>query len=223
MLFSYAESLLDDFPELATGVLLVQGIHPNVIVAESFADLTTAAAQRIATCSEADMPEVQAWRRSFHRMGLKPTQYRCAAEALLRRLRKEGDLPSVHPFVDLCNGTSAAFAIPVAAFDLDRVSGGLVVQRAAGIERYDTFSGTVEQPEPGEVVFVDAKGRAHSRRWTHRQSGYSAVNAQTCNALIVAEAMHATGLSDLSRLLASLQESIHMHWPAASVRKVTPK
>jgi DNA/RNA-binding domain of Phe-tRNA-synthetase-like protein len=36
-------------------------------------------------------------------MGLKPTQYRCAPEALLRRLRKEGTLPPLHPLVDLCN------------------------------------------------------------------------------------------------------------------------
>ncbi|HEY3906880.1 MAG TPA: hypothetical protein VGM14_23450 [Streptosporangiaceae bacterium] len=29
--------------------------------------------------------------------GLKPTQYRCASESLLRRFRKEGSLPNLHP------------------------------------------------------------------------------------------------------------------------------
>lgn len=220
MLFSYAPSLRDDFPELATGVLQVQGIHPRANVTESIAPLATAAAQRIAACSEADLPEIQAWRRIFSRMGLKPTQYRCAAEALLRRLRKEGELPTVHPFVDLCNASSAAFAIPVAAFDLDRIAGGLEVRRAAGTERYDTFAGSVEQPDPGEVVFVDRGGRAHARRWTHRQSGFSAVNSATCNVLIVVEAMHATGGADVSRVILSLQEAIHTYWPAAAVREV---
>jgi DNA/RNA-binding domain of Phe-tRNA-synthetase-like protein len=47
-------------------------------------------------------------------MGLKPTQYRCAAESLLRRYRKERFLPRIHPLVDLCNAISLAFAIPVA-------------------------------------------------------------------------------------------------------------
>ena len=223
MLLSYATSLRDDFPGLTTGVLQVQGIHPRANVAESIARLATAANQRIAACSEADLPEIRAWRRIFSAMGLKPTQCRCAAEALLRRLRKEGALPSVHPFVDLCNGTSAAFAIPVAAFDLDRIAGGLDVRRAVGSERYDTFAGTVERPDPGEVILADADGRAHARRWTHRQSGYSAVNAATCNALIVAEAMHTTGASDVSRLVTSLQTEILTHWPAASVREVALK
>ena len=223
MLFSYSQSLRDDFPELSTGVLHVQGISSiaETDVADYVAQFTTLGRQRIAAGTEADLPEIQAWRRVFSRMGLKPTQYRCASEALLRRLRKEGDLPSVLPFVDLCNAVSAAFAIPVAAFDLDRVAGGLVVRRATGTERYDTFSGEIEHPEAGEVIFADAKSRAHARRWTNRQSAYSAVSSQTHNVLIVAEAMHGTAKQDVSRLIVSLTETIRQLWPAASVREGT--
>ncbi|MDE2176231.1 MAG: hypothetical protein KGJ54_13275 [Betaproteobacteria bacterium] len=223
MLFSYSQSLRDDFPELSTGVLHVQGISSiaETDIADYVAQLTTLGRQRIAAGTEADLPEIQAWRRVFSRMGLKPTQYRCASEALLRRLRKEGDLPSVLPFVDLCNSVSAAFAIPVAAFDLGRVAGGLVVRRATGTERYDTFSGEIEHPEAGEVIFADAKSRAHARRWSNRQSAYSAVSSQTHNVLIVAEAMHGTAKQDVSRLIVSLTETIRQLWPAASVREGT--
>ena len=223
MLFSYSLSLRDEFPELSTGVLHVQGISSiaETDVADYVAQLTTLGRQRIAAGTEADLPEIQAWRRVFSRMGLKPTQYRCASEALLRRLRKEGDLPSVLPFVDLCNAVSAAFAIPVAAFDLDRIAGGLVVRRATGTERYDTFSGEIEHPEAGEVIFADAKSRAHARRWSNRQSAYSAVSSQTHNVLIVAEAMHGTAKQDVSRLIVSLTETIRQLWPAASVREGT--
>ena len=56
-------------------------------------------------------------------MGLKPTQYRCAAESLLRRFRKEGSLPRLHPLVDLCNAVSLAFAVPVAVLDAGRIAG----------------------------------------------------------------------------------------------------
>lgn len=223
MLFSYSQSLRDDFPELSTGVLHVQGISSiaETDIADYVAQLTTFGRQRIAAGTEADLPEIQAWRRVFSRMSLKPTQYRCASEALLRRLRKEGDLPSVLPFVDLCNAVSAAFAIPVAAFDLDRVAGGLVVRRATGTERYDTFSGEIEHPEVGEVIFADAKSRAHARRWTNRQSAYSAVSSHTHNVLIVAEAMHGTAKQDVSRLIVSLTETIRHLWPAAAVREGT--
>ena len=221
VMFSYALALRADFPELATAVLRVQGIGPACDAAPIVAGLTALAAQRIAGGSEADLPEIVAWRRTFSRMGLKPTQYRCASEALLRRLRKEGALPPTHPFIDLCNATSVAFAIPIAAFDPNRIAGGLVARRAVGTERYETFSGEVEQPEAGEVIFADDESRSHARRWTNRQSGYSAVSAATQSAVVVAEAMHSTGQADLVRLTDSLIQSIKHLWPKASIEKVS--
>jgi DNA/RNA-binding domain of Phe-tRNA-synthetase-like protein len=123
-------------------------------------------------------------------MGLKPTQYRCASEALLRRLRKEKTLPRLNALVDLCNAVSAAHAVPVAAFDLDRISGDLTVRPAAGDEAYLTFAGATEHPAPGEIVFADDVGSAHARRWTNRQSAASAVSPATRTALLVVEGLH---------------------------------
>jgi hypothetical protein len=37
---------------------------------------------------------------------------------------------------------------------------------------YVAFSGELEIPEPGEVIFVDGAGRAHARRWMNRQNSY---------------------------------------------------
>jgi len=221
MIFSHAPSLRNDFPELATAALRVQGISATANAAQSVALLTALAQQRLAHGTEADLPEIVAWRRAFSRMGLKPTQYRCASEALLRRLRKEGSLPSTHPFVDLCNATSLAYAIPIAAFDLNQIAGDLTVRAATGTEVYETFSGEVEHPELGEVIFADAQLRAHARRWTNRQSGYSAVSSCTRAVFVVAEAMHNTGTADLVRLVDSLGESIKTLWPNAVVQKVS--
>jgi len=81
-------------------------------VTDRIVALGKVAAARLAVSSEAEFPEVQAWRRAFTQMGLKPTQYRCASESLLRRYRKQGSLSQLHPLVDLCNATSIAFAIP---------------------------------------------------------------------------------------------------------------
>ena len=151
--------------------------------------------------TEADLPEVQAWRRAFSQMGLKPTQYRSAAEALLRRFRKEDTLPTLHPLVDLCNAVSLAFALPVAAIDLDQVAAGIEVRRAEGDERSLAFDGVVEHPEPGEVIFADAARQVHARRWTFRQSRRSTVSAATRRALVVSEGLHATARTDVSALL----------------------
>jgi DNA/RNA-binding domain of Phe-tRNA-synthetase-like protein len=174
------------------------------------------ARSRLALCNEGGMPEIQAWRRAFSEMGLKPTQYRCAAEALLRRLRTEADLPRVHPLIDVCNAASAAYAIPIAVFDTARMA-SLEVRPAAGTEVFETFSGDIEHPEPGEIVFVDEAGRAHARRWTHRQSRRSAVSADTQSVLVVAEALHPDAASDLKALGQSLRDAITEGWPHAQI------
>lgn len=66
----------------------------------------------------------------------------------------------------------------------------------------------MEQPEPGEVIFADAAGRAHTRRWTNRQSGLSAVRSATTTVLIVSEALPDTAPEDQQRLLDELTAAI---------------
>jgi DNA/RNA-binding domain of Phe-tRNA-synthetase-like protein len=151
-------------------------------------------------------------------MGLKPTQYRCASESLLRRFRKEGSLPQIHPLIDLCNAASLAFAIPVAALDVAKVAWPMQVRPAAGTENYLSFSDEIEHPEPGEVTFADAQGQAHARRWTNRQSGLSAVRDETASVLIVMEGVHAGAAADVQNLGTALADALHEVWGVAPQR-----
>ena len=213
--FRHSDALWQEFPALVPGVVYATGIGPDAVVAEPVARYTAVARERLAGRTESELPEIQAWRRAFSRLGLKPTQYRCASESLLRRLRKEGSLPAIHPLIDLCNAISVAFATPVAAFDLDAIGGSLEVRRATGAESYLTFAGTTEQPEPDEVVFADDAGQAHARRWTNRQSGRSAVRDTTRSVLIVAEALHDTARDDVERLVAAVATELAAGWPVS--------
>ena len=113
MYFQHDAALWRDFPALVPGVLYAEGITAGAVAGTDH--LTAIATARLADGPESEFPEIQAWRRAFARMGLKPTQYRCAAESLLRRFRIQGSLPPLHPLVDLCNAVSLAFAVPVAA------------------------------------------------------------------------------------------------------------
>jgi DNA/RNA-binding domain of Phe-tRNA-synthetase-like protein len=210
MHFQHDAAIWRDFPALVPGV-----IYANNITVE--ADPTTgpyeqAAQKKLASGPESEPPEIQAWRRAFAAMGLKPTQYRCASESLLRRFRKEGALPRLHPLVDLCNAVSLAFAIPVAALDAARLAWPLEVRYANGDEDYLTFGGEVEHPMPGEVIFADQAGQAHARRWTNRQSGRSAVRETTSTVLIVAEALHDEAAQDVPDLIAVLAAEIGETW-----------
>jgi DNA/RNA-binding domain of Phe-tRNA-synthetase-like protein len=210
--FEHASEIWRDFPELVPGVLFAEGIAGDVSVGDRAEFYGAVAASRLATASEGELPEIRAWRRAFSRMGLEPTRYRCASEALLRRFRKEGSLPRIHPLVDLCNAVSLAFAIPVAVFDVAEIAEHLEVRRATGDETYLAFSGETESPEPEEVIFADTARRVHARRWTNRQSASSAVRETTTSVLIVAEALHDGAQADVERLTAALADELRTLW-----------
>lgn len=219
MFFSHSNEIWSQCPELVAGAMFVRGISSKAAVGPQVARFSGIAAARLASSGgEGALPEIKAWRQMFSKMGLKPTKYRCAAEALLRRLRKEGALPRLHPLVDLCNAASAAFAIPVAVFDLANVVGDLQVRHATGLEHYQPFSGELEHPDAQEVIFVDEADNAHARRWTNRQSSRSAVGADTSTMLIVAEALHESAWEDMRTLMAALMHEVPAAWPAATAK-----
>jgi DNA/RNA-binding domain of Phe-tRNA-synthetase-like protein len=192
MHFQHAPTIWRTFPTLVPAVLFIDGLTPDLTVDHHLAPFYDTAKSRLAVSSEGALPEIQAWRRTFSSMGLKPTQYRCAAESLLRRFKKDGSLPAIHPLVDLCNAVSLAYATPIAVFDTAHVAEFLEVRLALGTETHQTFNGTTEHPTPNEIIFADATNHAHARRWSHRQSAHSTIRPTTTSALIVAEALHPT-------------------------------
>jgi len=124
--FGYDAAVLERFPTVVGGVLhatgLSNGPSPSTLRAEYTAEQDKVAA-RLAEHPIAELPSIGAWRRTFAGFGVKPTQHRVAAEALLRRLHKKGDIPSISTLVDIGNLVSIRHAVPVAVFDQAEVSG----------------------------------------------------------------------------------------------------
>jgi DNA/RNA-binding domain of Phe-tRNA-synthetase-like protein len=212
MYFSHSPEIWQQFPQLAAGLLVVDDVQPDVDLGQRLEPWYERSRERLAKETESQMPEVAAWRRAYAQMGLKPTKYRSAGEALLRRFKREDDLPRLHPLVDLCNAVSLAFALPVAAFDLAGVDSFLEVCHATGSEQYLAFSQEIEHPEPNEVIFVDAANQVHARRWTFRQSRRSVIVPETTQALIVSEGLHETASTDVPALIDTLAAEISELW-----------
>ena len=82
----------------ATGVVHATGLDNGLSSAElldAYRAEQRAASERLKATAIADLPSIAAWRRAFTRFGAKPTQYRSAVEALLRRLAEHGDIPTI--------------------------------------------------------------------------------------------------------------------------------
>ncbi|MBN1994617.1 MAG: hypothetical protein JW953_18100 [Anaerolineae bacterium] len=220
MHFCHASKIWQEFPQLVPGLLVVDKIQPQVEVENRLQPFYQHARERLNNNPESQLAEISAWRRAYTQMGLKPTQYRSAAEALLRRFRREDDLPRLHPLVDLCNAVSLAFSLPVAVFNLAAVDDYLEVRHATGVEQYLAFSGEIEIPPAGEVIFADASNHVHARRWTFRQSRRSVISPETTRALIVSEGLHQTAPADVPALIDALAREITALWSAPKYRAI---
>src|SRR5881398_36537 len=200
-IFQYHPDILARYPAVTGGAILAQGMSNDPTpdsLRVAFQAEQRATLQRIGNTPLSQISSLAAWRSAFRGFDVDPTQYRSAAEALLRRLTKKGNIPGVNLLVDLGNLVSIRYALPVAVFDTRTLQGTVTVHFADGSERYTTLGQTeVGHPEPGEVVFTDETGLVIARRWCWRQSEPSAAQFDTTNALITVEAHHTTGHRDV--------------------------
>jgi DNA/RNA-binding domain of Phe-tRNA-synthetase-like protein len=219
--FGYDHEILERFPHVVGGVIHADGVTNRPAPAELTAAYHLeqgAVRERIGETPLSELPTLAAWRGVFRGFGVNPTKYRSAAEALLRRLVKQGDIPSIDALVDLANLVSIRYALPVAVFDQRDVVGGTTVRLAHGGERWaDLGSSQTEHPEPGEVIFCDDEESVSARRWCWRQSKASAARADTREVLITVEAHHGAAADDVDRAMRDLEALLGSYASPATV------
>jgi DNA/RNA-binding domain of Phe-tRNA-synthetase-like protein len=197
--FQYDPQIFKQFPGLASGAMLGTGLKngpTNEALRRAYSAEQSLVLKRIGNTPLSELETLAGWRAAFRRFGVDPTQYRSAAEALLRRLTKKGDIPSINTIVDICNLVSIRYGLPVAAFDRRYLKGPITVHFASGSERFTPLGEEmVEHPEPGEVIFSDETGLVVARRWCWRQSDESAARHETEQVVFTLEAQHKEGLA----------------------------
>jgi DNA/RNA-binding domain of Phe-tRNA-synthetase-like protein len=220
--FTYEPAIVARYPTVVGGVLhaigVANGPSPDELVV-AFRAEQAAVLARIGATPLSELPSLGAWRRVFRAFGVDPTAYRSAAEALLRRLTKQGEIPSINALVDIGNLVSIRHALPVAVLDQGEMNGGTTVRFATGQEAFtDLGSGQRETPDPGEVIFIDEAGLVSARRWCWRQSAESASGPATTEILVTVEGHHDGAAGDIAAALADLEALIAAHVHPAAMR-----
>lgn len=207
--FRYDAAIITRYPQVTGGVLIASGLNNGPTpskLQELYRAEQQAVLQRLGNKPLSELPTLSAWRSAFSGFGVEPTKYRSAAEALLRRLTKKGDIPGINLLVDLGNLVSIRYGLPVAIFDTREVQGAVTVHFADGTERFTPLGeAQVEHPEPGEVIFSDETKLVLARRWCWRQSEQSAAQIETTHAIVTVEAQHAGGRQDIEAALQDLE------------------
>lgn len=207
--FAYDAPIVSTFPDVIGGVLVASGIRggetPPALLDRYTAE-QKAVIERIGETPLSQIESLAAWRAVFRGFGVDPTQYRSAAEALLRRLTKKGDIPSINTLVDIGNLVSIRYGLPVAVIDRRAIDRAIRVHFADGSGLFTNLGQEeVDRPQPGEVIFSDGARQVVARRWCWRQSDASAARPDSTDVVITIEAHHASGRVDVQNALADAQ------------------
>ncbi|GAB4527614.1 MAG: hypothetical protein OHK0046_45580 [Anaerolineae bacterium] len=208
-IFQYAPEIIERFPNTVGGVIIGQNVRNAAhleTLQQAFQDEQDKVKTRLGDTPLSEIATLAAWRGVFRGFGTDPTKYRSAPEALLRRLTKKDDLPSINALVDIGNLISIRYALPVCVIDRDQIAGGITVHFADGTEAYtELHSDEIIYPEVGEVIFTDARKEVFARRWCWRQSMQSTAQVGTTQVVVTIEAQHEHGHRDIN---AAVEEMI---------------
>jgi len=156
-------------------------------------------------------PFITAWRQAFKKFGSDPHEYRCSAEALVRRALKGEKLPRINTLVDLYNYISLKYILPVGGENTDAIQGDLQLAFANGSEEFIRLNGAEnEPPKAGEVVYKDEKG-VICRRWNWREAERTKMTEETKNAIIVIYAIPPTERPLVEKATQELAELVHKY------------
>ena len=146
-------------------------------------------------------------RSMYHRLGIDPTKTRPSSEALLRRIRKGGELPRVNNLVDVINWCSAETQLPFGLYDLDRISGVVTARLGQPGEEYPGIRKDVVHVA-GRLTLTDDLGPFGNPT---SDSARTMITTATTRALVVIFAPVAVGAATLERTEALVRDRVRRY------------
>ena len=161
---------------------------PALAGVESTSELTVGAA------AEARVALVRAMYRRF---GIDPTRTRPSSEALWRRVRSVLPWPRINTLVDACNACSLVTQLPFGLYDLDRVTGPIVLRRGGDGDEYAGIGKPVVHVG-GRPALYDAAGPFGNPT---SDSARAMITPDAARALLVVYAPRPVPVADLEHVL----------------------
>ena len=188
--FVMEQPYLDIFPESKIGILVCKGIDNHIKEEDKYADYLKEcqklAQVHIENPEFTQNPIIRTWRDAFYKFKTKKGA-RCSIEALLKRVAKGNPIGTIIPLVDIYNGISLKYGVPIGGEDIDKFDGDIRLTVAEGGEDFVTYgSDKSEPPYPGEVVYKDNAG-AICRCFNWRESVRTMLMEDTTNAFMIIE------------------------------------
>lgn len=214
MHFYIEPSVLEKYPHLKVGVVIVKGVK-NTGEHSEIQKLVDSTLLRVKKEYEGkdlgQIPKILDWREAYKAFGYKPASYRCSVEALLRRVIQDKGLPNINPVVNLYNLISVKYSLPAGADDLDQVKGSIRLAVAQGTEPFVTLgSREQETAKVGEIIYRDDV-EVLCKAWNWRESDKTKITAESQNISLVIEGLENTRPAEIVKALKELSELIRKY------------
>ena len=146
--------------------------------------------------SQKDKPNFRTYRDFFWRVGLDPTKNRPTAKALIRRILAYKPIPNINNVVDSYNLASNKTEIALAAFDLDKLKGELILRNAVENEEFLGIGMDEHIKLRGFEVIISYEEKLVAI-YPYRDSDNTKVESKTKSVLIITCGLPEIDLNDL--------------------------
>jgi DNA/RNA-binding domain of Phe-tRNA-synthetase-like protein len=137
---------------------------------------------------------MKVWQDAFAKFPHEPNAI-SSVEVLFAQVLREDEVETVNPLIDICNVISLIWALPITAFDGDRLKGDLHLGSSVGGEEYITETGKILKTQKDEICYFDDAGVVCGA-WNWCNAKRTAIDENTKNALLVINLSDPNGIAN---------------------------
>lgn len=199
-----AGDVLAQFPDLRLGVAAVRGVKITPQAPE-LEGLKTRVAEELAAKYQGvnlgSLDRIKAYREIYRAFGADPGKRNPSGEALLRRVIRNSEFPTINTLVDAYNITSAESLIPMAAYDLNTLKLPVALRFAQAGETLTPIGGGEPlATEAGELVYADQE-KLVCLDFNYRDSDVTKVTLTTQDVLLLVDGYGAIAVEEMQDML----------------------
>lgn len=223
MQFKIDPAIFSNNPGLHIGLIVIKdvnntGSYPEIT--EKLRSSEQNICSKMNTDTFKEHPHIAAMQEAHRRFGNNPNKFPPSVQALVKRILKGGQLPSINPLVDIYNIVSLSHVLCAGCEDLDICQGDIQLTYAIGTEDFTPLGETEnDPPQEGEIVYKDDYG-VICRKLNWREGGRTALTESTKNALLVLEALPPASVELLQNALDELETLVQQYCGGTAVQHI---
>lgn len=161
---------------------------------------------------------IRQWREVFKKLGTDPGRYRPSHEALYRRVKKGGRLPSIHSAADMNNFFSLQYEIPLGIYDLDQIGKTVTLRVGTADDAYEGLNGRMMNMAQ-KLLSSDENGAFGSPIVDSKKT---MTTEKTTSCLQLIYFTPATTIDEAEEILAEIKKAfLHIHGGHANAKVIT--